>query len=912
MTTAYTPPRSRVFQTIVSETSTTEPQRNVLIVGPNFTPMSYERIKEQLKLFAYDAELGTQAAAWPGKPTGGVVDLATAAVYADDVTLAYWTGNSGLTVPATGSTNRVVASATNFATYLSFERDAALYNRDVQLGDAVYVSGTLSDTTPVALTSYVTDLRHAAVAAVTGASAAAVGNAATDTASQTQSQVAGLVNKVEIATLGTAYSGLTSGHLSETYNVTVTTAGAAGVARLQVVSLSGTDNASNVLTSAFSSTTAIGSRGLTATFDDTGTAGTLPDGTSETEFLLGQTWQITVAQAFTAPTSTSSGTYVGTKDTTYIATVTKGGDLTSGSTDGQPLVSVSTTTGVDAAAPIAVAHNTAFALGNYGVTLRLNGTTVSKGDRFLVTVTAASKGAVREVVFAHSLPAGMAGRTVTMTLAIKDNDRIVPITRPGAPSFTQYELSQSGVTTSALYLTHPSWVIAGEEVALPVVDANVYASYRVLNQQYVNQITQFTTADLVSPTPEDPLMYGISIALAEGGGSHVYGLAVPSNDLAGFTHAINRMFGVSGAYYVVALTQDRAINNLFKAHVAECSTPEQALWRRAILNSALETVSPIYVSNDTDLSDGDTGTAVLATIIDDTTLGGTQYTAVTIANGLLLTRGVRAGDTVRANYGVDGAGNETYESYTIDRVISEEDAYLVSGPAGANTIPSKVEIWRNLTTAEAAINYGNISASFGNDGRVIHVGPDVCNIGTRVVPGYFGSCALAGAAAMVEQHQGLTNYAFSTITSVPRCTAYFSEQDLNEMASRGTCIITQDTDGTVYVRHQLTTAGPTDSKRGEISWLTNYDMLSYKGMEIFRRYAGRTNNTDALYETIRTLLRETYDEETRVTNPLLGPHVTEYEIVEVRAHSTLKTRAVAVVNAATPDVNNGVDLYLVG
>jgi hypothetical protein len=80
---------------------------------------------------------------------------------------------------------------------------------------------------------------------------------------------------------------------------------------------------------------------------------------------------------------------------------------------------------------------------------------------------------------------------------------------------------------------------------------------------------------------------------------------------------------------------------------------------------------------------------VVATLSDDPTAAGTQYTKlqVTSGNGYFLTNGVNPGDIVRYNFTVDSFGEEQYDEYVVDSVLSESTLLLYSGADVASTVP---------------------------------------------------------------------------------------------------------------------------------------------------------------------------------------------------------------------------------
>ena len=79
---------------------------------------------------------------------------------------------------------------------------------------------------------------------------------------------------------------------------------------------------------------------------------------------------------------------------------------------------------------------------------------------------------------------------------------------------------------------------------------------------------------------------------------------------------------------------------------------------------------------------------ILATVQDDPDTSGTQYTIVEVpANNVnFLALGVKAGDTLRAQFSVDSLGATIYEEFQIDAVLSENSVRLVTGlDAAVNT-----------------------------------------------------------------------------------------------------------------------------------------------------------------------------------------------------------------------------------
>lgn len=288
--------------------------------------------KVGIALGAYNPSIDV-AYSYPVKAAGSVIDQNYVKLFVDSGKVLYFTdliGSGNVIIPVSSYTDRIkVSSGTTVfkANGVSFPRSSDL-KADVQVGDIVYIRGVISATN-VELWTYVKDFIADVVAAVVSSAAADTNNKANQSATTSNSFTAGTVNCVLISAVdGTTYDGLSAGNISETYTVKViqgSVSGNATTARLQVTSASGNDNVASVTPAAFASATAIGTRGLTVTWSNTLSA------CSGQDFVVGQTWSVSVSQAFTAPgAGTSGGTFSGgaSDDTTYILEVTRGGKYT--------------------------------------------------------------------------------------------------------------------------------------------------------------------------------------------------------------------------------------------------------------------------------------------------------------------------------------------------------------------------------------------------------------------------------------------------------------------------------------------------------------------------------------------------------------------------------------------------------
>ncbi len=610
-----------------------------------------------------------------------------------------------------------------------------------------------------------------------------------------------------------------------------------------------------------------------------------------------------MAQDYTAnAVITAGGTYNGSKDTSYIITVVEGGDI------GTAKVAVATTTGFDVGATQVTKIAAPIAIGSYGVVATFAGVSgLVAGDRFLIAVTAEQDGPIQTLRLANTLPSALNGQTITVRLSLRKDIEITR-DRTGMAPLVNFDTSLTELSVKLGLVAYDSaWHDNGTLLPLEVAKGSLYVHYRAIVQDFTRGVQTFSDvgelASLGDVTPDNPFLYGIYKALSNSNGTEVKGIAVATDDFDGFSAALEGILGRRDTYGLVPLTQDRSIQNRFAAHAASVSTPENGRWRLCWLNSKSADTEAVSV--------GDVGDPILATITDDPNTSGTQYTMVFWADGKFLTDGVKPQDVVRADYRNDGFGNDTYSEFVVDQVISEDTIILVSGPALEFNIPSKIEVWRNNTRNEEAAAYAATSGSFGTR-RVRHIWPDILGADGVQVPGYFLCAGLAGLQSGVAPHQGLTNVEIVGFDDLSRTTEYFSATQLNEMAKAGTWIVTQSAEGQVFTRHQLTTGDYGDLNQAEASVTANVDSISYYMLDLFAPYMGKANVTPDFVDYMKTKLINALDElKNRGYTPELGAQVVDYTIVEIRQHSVLKDRIVAVVQLDLPYPFNGFELHLV-
>jgi hypothetical protein len=928
---AYVLPQVLVFQEFAQQPAALVQPQFACILGEQFDLHRYDAASEKsgIKVSGtYDPGVET-CYGWPGRRPGGVVDETYTRVFFDNALLQYFHDPSGdpsvINWVAPGK-NRIRADSKIFQTANGYTRSAELL-RDVRAGDHVKLLASAC-ASPVTLYANVVGLVADVLAAVVDAAASDIDNQGALSADVTGAQTAGPVNTVEMSSLdGSLYDGLADGYPQETYTIEVIGAsvdGDATTAILKVTSASGLDNQAAVTPAAFGAPTTIGARGLKVTFDTTGTSSSSGPPVDPDDLLLGQIFTVEVSQAFSPPVPASGGTYAGLSDTTYIVEVTRGGAF--GGTN--PQVTVTTTTGIDISGPTDVpAAATDIAIGTNGTLIQFAGTAMNKGDRYYVPVVAQRAGAVRTLVLDRNLPDAMRGvcapssssagppPDLDLTLYIVKNIEVTANRIGFAPLVNWTQSDTELCLQPGIVAYDAEWQSGGTLVALPVEDGEVYLQYRDRRPENcvaVGTINDAGQIPAVAGTvhPDNPLAFGLYKALENGNGEDVKYLAVCSSSpvtLDDWLAALDILVGRNDIYSLAPLTQDKDVLDAVLAHCESQSAPEKGRWRICWLNLAATPVIPIYVNSVINPAD-----PILATITDDPDTAGTQYTWLEASGEEFITKGVRAGDTVRALYTSDGFGNYTYSEFLVDAVLNEETIRLASGPASPVNVPSKIEIWRSLTKNELAENLA-LNPGLFSSRRAYLVWPDQVGNAGLTFPGYFLCAGLAGLRGGVLPHQGLTNVEIKGFDDLSRTVDYFSSSQLDTLAGAGYWIVTQDpNDGTVYTRHQLSTGDQSDLNMKEQNITTNMDSISYAFLNRMKVFIGRGNVTPTMLQILKGEILAIIEQfKNTIVSNQLGPQILSAVILEIKPDDLLKDRIVARISIDMPEPFNNLELHLI-
>ena len=449
-----------------------------------------------------------------------------------------------------------------------------------------------------------------------------------------------------------------------------------------------------------------------------------------------------------------------------------------------------------------------------------------------------------------------------------------------------------------------------------LVPATARVAYRVLRVDNASQIHSLhdpaaVEAVLGPVTPENPLAQGVYDAALNSGGVPVYYMAVPTDDLTGYNKVLTQASRSSLVYGLVPLTFDRQVQDAVIAHVETMSSPTQAKWRKAWI--CLKPTAQGTFANYDRSGVGEQYWTINTVGDDPQATGVDEYITIDSTNNVnprFVTTGVVAGDILRAWDATTTTG--THSDYTITRVAGQN--ILVVNAAVTQTADKAIQIIRNFSNIEQVDQIGGASHE---NRRVNAVFPAYCKTAGVTKEGFYLAAALAGLRGSSLPHRPLTNVEVLGFDDLTDSLITFTPDELDRLAAYGYWIVTQDTPGGVaYTRHQLTTAGYTetgdDPKFSEDSVTTNVDSISFSLQRALSPFIGKYNVNPATVSLIQAAILAQLDYRVAATGlSIYGPQLLSYSVDRIGTSPVFKDRIVANVSLAVPIALNKVSVTLV-
>ena len=874
----YSEPQLNIFQEFAPALAANITPLYSCNVGPMFGLHRYGVAGEEASLGQYDPNSSTDYP-WPDKAAGSTVDQNSTKVYAQNALLQYYKDTLGEFSVPTGQSgqNEITAATLTLQSKNGFSRSTVFGNRDVAIGDKVKVSWANG-----VVETLITDVRGEEGSDTTAPAAEAGNQAAPITAVAPAADNTGVTDGDMVATAGGIYNGIVDGYVQETYNVQVTTAGALGTAKAAVISASGSDDVTEIVLNA--GPIDIGNRGITITIDDNAGAAL---------YEVGDVIVVTATQAYSVPTLTEGGEYSGLKSTKYIVQIVEGGEVGVDT----PRFKVTTTNGYDIQAETVIVDGVSSIVGNYGVKILFAGQLV-KGDIWTMDATPESEKAMKRLILGANLVDGANeatdADTLSVILMIEDNVQI---------DKQYYAASDTDVTVFAGAGVEDTYGDTGTD--LPVLYGELFVDYReeLGGTMVLGSVNNpLEVEGLLGPiVPENTLAYAVYKATLNSNGVDVYYINVLSNDVTGYTDALERLSTEDIIWSIVPLTKDILVKELFEGFINDQSSPVNNNWKKGWFCSNAKQEQPFYIEEG--------GSPIIATILDTPVTGPADpgnYIFVNAPGAGFATKGVAKGDVLKYNSRIEN-NTKIWDSAVIAEVSNDVDLILQSS-ATEIIVASEIEIWRVASALDYARIIAAESTGYSNR-RINNIWPDtIPNELGEEVEGYFLCAALAAYRSASAPHAPLTRGEITGFGSPDRSTM-FSRSQLNEIAKGGTWIVTSNILGAVFTRHQLTT-DMTSEETSEDSITSNLDSISRIYRDGFEPVIGKSNVTPDMLELLegRVFTSFKYIHNLPYSREL-GPQMLGYELLELDIDPVLRSKVRIRIKPELPLPLNYLDLF---
>lgn len=491
------------------------------------------------------------------------------------------------------------------------------------------------------------------------------------------------------------------------------------------------------------------------------------------------------------------------------------------------------------------------------------------------------------------LPVGV---SVPLTLSVRKtyNNLVLPVTYSGHTNY-----SASNVTVDASIVINPLPVVSYGTI----VTGSVHIAYKALRTDLFGSVLDIDNIEdqvgvLGEATDQNPLALGVNLALANTIG-RIRAVAIQSNDLTGYVAGLELLEN-ERVYALVPLTQDASILAAVQQHVEQMSTPENASWRIALVNTEISAVSYIgpYNPNLVNANGGNNSVALVSS----------NY-VLTASNAQFVTDGVVPGDLIKITS--HAVTSQVITSLTVSNVISNQQV-IVNSPIALTAVNYYVQ--RNLTRTQQASNVAAMSESFGSH-RVTHIQPDSVGVtiaGTvTYLPGYYLCAAISGLISGLPAQQSLTNIGIAGISDLQHSNRYFTRAQLSTISAAGTWLVVQEAQGTIpYTRHSLTT-DMTVLQYREIQQVKNIDYLSYFFHDILKGFPGKYNITNDTLQILRTTIIAGGKLLQGKSLPKIGAPLLDFQINTLKQDPNNKDQVIVEMPVMMPTVMNYINLYLI-
>lgn len=452
------------------------------------------------------------------------------------------------------------------------------------------------------------------------------------------------------------------------------------------------------------------------------------------------------------------------------------------------------------------------------------------------------------------------------------------------------KLNDSAVSHAGADVTiSPSGAVFVDDENRDLLEADLYMSTKSLYTgtsagiQLASGISEVESV-LGPADPENPISMGVYNAFI-GGANVVYYYVTEGTTVAAFNKALDRATLNSTLYYLVPMSQDKAVIDAVVAHVNALSNEDVKRWR----------VCVACLNTDT------------SSVKDDVSV---------VANGSYVVQGVSfktlkfSGDVENV---VDGDKIKVGDTVFVAARLLNKTTVLTTTVADDNQVTGAAEITHVLTSSEYVDAVATAAKNVPTF-RFVDVFPKTYGYGGETYSSMYLAPIIAGLASSVEPQAPITNATVPGVDDLPDIYNGYSTSELDRIAAGGVLIVAQDQVGErCYVRKQLTTGTRTGVlAQTELSMVKNYDSISHFFDTILEGFKGGFNVTDGILQRVWTeLTHGVYILQNNGSDPAIGPQLLASSAVQrVEIDPANRTKINAYIDCDLPAPFNDMDLYL--
>lgn len=485
-----------------------------------------------------------------------------------------------------------------------------------------------------------------------------------------------------------------------------------------------------------------------------------------------------------------------------------------------------------------------------------------------------------------------------------------------------YNVDATGITTTENIYLAVTQTLHGKSrtYVVPFTDGRglLYPCFRVLvipgHDEDVFEIDELSdiTRYFGVIDQDNLLAYGCYRAFMGAAKRMIYAVRTRGTGKDEFYEAVKKTESNRATYSFCPLTNEYEVAEVVADFNDEMSEPDVKRWRRTIVG--IEGAGQYLIASVARSKDTHNMEKIKATF--SSVAADDNFVMVQVDNDLdfdfreiavndMLTN-VKRGDLIRVA--------ATGDYFKVKEVLTDKTLILQSGPSTQISVSVPIEVYKAVTP-ENNVEYLGLTANSFKNRRVLLVWTDhgVLADNDLAIPvaNMFLAAEIAGLSSAVLPQASITHTEITGITAASRMYTQYSQKQLDEIASYGVLVITQDAkDEPCYIRHQLTTDMAHGALYREDSCTRNLDNISYAMVDILEKYIGHANVTPTALAAIRDDVTARLNEfTTDGTDPMIGPSLVSWDNLRIKQDKIFKDRVNVWVDLYLPLPLNNIRLY---